>query len=73
MMVAMLLVLPCRWVSGQEATSAEARPLPELRALMQAVIDNERSAEAARKDYIFTMTVTMDRLQKDGALKEGVG
>lgn len=72
----MLAALPCPGVRGQAgqaqggSQAEEARPLPELRTLMQAVVAHERSAEAARKDYLFTTTVTMDRLQKDGGVKK---
>ncbi len=54
----------------QAVTSATARPLPDIAALMHAVETNQRQDEAKLKDYIFRQTQTFDETDGHGGVKK---
>ncbi len=56
--------------SAPPSSAEPARPLPELHALMHAVIAQQTSAENAARDYIYREAFRVDKLDGNGAVKQ---
>ena len=56
-------------VAPATAPAAPQAPLPDLSTFMNEVVRHQRDAEAIRKDYIYTSTIRVDAMNKDGSIK----
>ena len=65
---------PVPVAAGQETTSTktdeEERPLPDIPALMQEVLKNQRKEEAVRKDYLYHAVETSRETDRHGGVKK---
>ncbi len=64
---------PVPAAAGQEATAKAdegERPLPDIPALMQEVLKNQRKEEAVRKDYLYHAVETSRETDGHGAVKK---
>jgi hypothetical protein len=65
---------PSTPVVGQEAVATKPeegeRPLPDVPALMQEVLKNQRKEEAVRKDYLYRAVETSREMDGHGAVKK---
>ena len=50
--------------------SAEARPLPDIAAMMHRVEENQRKAEAIEKDYIYHSVQTQEQIDSKGRVEK---
>ena len=57
-------------LQGAVAEAQDAKPLPDVVALMHAVEAQERMSEAKEKEYLYHETQKMEELNKEGGVKK---